>query len=273
MNLDLYDERELTESSSNEEEENESSTKGEIREQDRYLPIANINRIMKKVLPLNAKISREAKETIQECASEFISFITSEASDKCNNDRRKTINGEDILAAMKILGFDQYINPLTLYLAKYRDYISRRTKKGDQNEAQRSRSPSSLYLNHISPSSAQKRKSELMLSKEYPQRNLIDDQISQESIYKTRKYSSEIQGNDAADAYNSISLPPQPEILAETEQNSQFTETNFNNVQIFSENYNPNVQEISNYQGILEAVVLNSKNVEFPVLEEHINHL
>ena len=48
------------------------------REQDRLLPVANISRIMKKVLPANAKIAKDAKEAIQECTSEFISFITSE---------------------------------------------------------------------------------------------------------------------------------------------------------------------------------------------------
>ena len=51
---------------------------GNVREQDRYLPIANISRIMKKSLPTNAKIAKDAKETVQECVSEFISFITSE---------------------------------------------------------------------------------------------------------------------------------------------------------------------------------------------------
>jgi hypothetical protein len=50
------------------------------REQDRYLPIANISRIMKKALPPNAKIAKDAKETVQECVSEFISFITSEGA-------------------------------------------------------------------------------------------------------------------------------------------------------------------------------------------------
>ena len=49
-----------------------------VREQDRFLPIANISRIMKKSLPNNAKIAKDAKETVQECVSEFISFITSE---------------------------------------------------------------------------------------------------------------------------------------------------------------------------------------------------
>lgn len=51
---------------------------GNVREQDRFLPIANISRIMKKALPPNAKIAKDAKETVQECVSEFISFITSE---------------------------------------------------------------------------------------------------------------------------------------------------------------------------------------------------
>lgn len=50
------------------------------KEQDKYLPIANIARIMKKALPPNAKVAKDAKETVQECVSEFISFITSEVS-------------------------------------------------------------------------------------------------------------------------------------------------------------------------------------------------
>ena len=49
-----------------------------IREQERFLPIANISRIMKKALPSSAKIAKEAKEMVQECVSEFIAFITSE---------------------------------------------------------------------------------------------------------------------------------------------------------------------------------------------------
>ncbi|KAJ6751809.1 hypothetical protein OIU85_002244 [Salix viminalis] len=60
------------------------------REMDRFLPIANVSRIMKKALPANAKISKDAKETVQECVSEFISFITGEASDKCQREKRKT---------------------------------------------------------------------------------------------------------------------------------------------------------------------------------------
>lgn len=76
---------------------------------------------------------------MQECVSEFISFITSEgssrqsplrvichaklkiASEKCHQEKRKTVNGEDILFAMTSLGFENYAEALKIYLAKYRE--------------------------------------------------------------------------------------------------------------------------------------------------------
>lgn len=97
---------------------------------------------MKTALPENAKIAKEAKECMQECVSEFISFITSEgscpprnirqtildpddypitASEKCHQEKRKTVNGEDILFAMTSLGFENYAEALKIYLSKYRE--------------------------------------------------------------------------------------------------------------------------------------------------------
>jgi len=58
---------------------------------------------------------------VQECVSEFISFVTSEASEKCQKEKRKTINGEDLLWAMSTLGFNKYVEPLKHYLTKYRE--------------------------------------------------------------------------------------------------------------------------------------------------------
>ncbi|CAN8065846.1 unnamed protein product [Agarophyton chilense] len=102
------------------ETQNEEPDQG-VREQDRFLPTANIARIMKKALPGNAKVAKDGKDTVQECVSEFVSFITSEASDKCQREKRKTINGDDILWAMSTLGFDKYIEPLKHYLARFRE--------------------------------------------------------------------------------------------------------------------------------------------------------
>lgn len=105
----------------------------EIREQDRWLPIANVDRVMRHSLPKSAKISKEAKECMQECVSEFISFITSQAAEKCLIEKRKTLNGEDILYSLYSLGFENYAEVLRIYLAKYRIYeldeVERRRKK------------------------------------------------------------------------------------------------------------------------------------------------
>ncbi|XP_030472869.1 antifungal protein ginkbilobin-like protein [Syzygium oleosum] len=48
-----------------------------ICKQDRYLPFANISRIMEKAFPADSKITKDTKEIVQERTSEFIiSFIT-----------------------------------------------------------------------------------------------------------------------------------------------------------------------------------------------------
>jgi nuclear transcription Y subunit beta len=75
---------------------------------------------MKSAVPPTAKIAKDAKECVQECVSEFISFITSEAAEKCQMEKRKTIGGEDILYAMSMLGFENYEQTLKIHLAKLR---------------------------------------------------------------------------------------------------------------------------------------------------------
>ncbi|KAH0640171.1 hypothetical protein KY285_036757 [Solanum tuberosum] len=109
----------------------DSSEEGGFKEHDRLLPIANVGRIMKHILPQNAKISKEGKETMQECVSEFISFVTGEASEKCHKEKRKTLNGDDVCWALGNLGFDDYVEPLKRYLHRYRELEG---EKANQNK-------------------------------------------------------------------------------------------------------------------------------------------
>ncbi|KAL4323442.1 hypothetical protein GQ457_11G012370 [Hibiscus cannabinus] len=103
-----------------------------VREQDQFMPIANVIRIMRRILPTHAKISDDAKETIQECVSEYISFVTGEANERCQREQRKTITAEDVLWAMGKLGFDDYVEPLTVFLNRYRENENERTSlRGD----------------------------------------------------------------------------------------------------------------------------------------------
>ncbi|KAF5768092.1 putative transcription factor Hap3/NF-YB family [Helianthus annuus] len=128
------------------------------KEQDRFLPIANVGRIMKKVIPSNGKISKEAKETVQECVSEFISFITGEASDKCQQEKRKTINGDDIIWAITTLGFEEYVDPLKQYLLKYRelegDKVNNNVPKPHLSIEQQHNATSGLPYENVYSSSA-----------------------------------------------------------------------------------------------------------------------
>ena len=53
----------------------------------------------------------------------FFFFWWLRASDKCQREKRKTINGDDLLWAMATLGFEDYIDPLKVYLTRYREVI------------------------------------------------------------------------------------------------------------------------------------------------------
>ncbi|KAF2728552.1 hypothetical protein EJ04DRAFT_449120, partial [Polyplosphaeria fusca] len=66
-----------------------------------------VGRLMKMALSKNAIISASAKVGMQKCASEFISFITSAASGH-RQKNQATIQRENILSALKSLGFQHY---------------------------------------------------------------------------------------------------------------------------------------------------------------------
>ena len=90
-------------------------------EQERYLPLANISRVMRKILPAKYKVSKEAKQSMQESLSEFIAFISSEAGEKCYRDKRKTITGDDLLFGFSKLGFELYFKTMNDYFVFFKD--------------------------------------------------------------------------------------------------------------------------------------------------------
>jgi nuclear transcription Y subunit beta len=93
---------------------------------DRQMPIANIANIMKDAMPPNGKISKDAKELMGKCASEFIAIITCRANDICECEARKTITGEDLIRAMEDLDLTYYSEIMKVYLDKFKE-----TSNGD----------------------------------------------------------------------------------------------------------------------------------------------
>ena len=123
----------------------DGSPSSELREQDRFLPIAVVDRIMKSVdtnsnpykvtVPCPTvvflycfsfkqkrgfQISVGARQCMQECASELINFVTMAAKERCTSPSARTIRGEDIVETLKSLGLDPYVPATQAHLRKHR---------------------------------------------------------------------------------------------------------------------------------------------------------
>lgn len=94
-----------------------------MKQSDRLLPVANVAGIMKKTVPQNAKISKDAKEMMQRAASEFIAFITCKAQDLCKAEKRKTLTGEDLVVAVEHLGMPLHADAARRVLYKLKEGI------------------------------------------------------------------------------------------------------------------------------------------------------
>jgi histone H3/H4 len=70
----------------------------------------------------NISVSDDALFAIQKHAHDFVSFITHEANEICSKDKRKTITGDDIIAAFDSMGFDNYSRILQVYYIKWKHH-------------------------------------------------------------------------------------------------------------------------------------------------------
>ena len=80
-----------------------------LTEQERLLPLANIGHIMASVLPKNAKISKEAKQLMQELTTELICFATSECNDVSLAHGHKSIGVDDLVEGFENVDLGMFI--------------------------------------------------------------------------------------------------------------------------------------------------------------------
>ena len=66
-----------------------------------------------------AQLIEQQQSAIKQCVRKAQQACR--ASDKCQKEKRKTINGDDLLWAMGTLGFEDYVAPLNVYLGKFRE--------------------------------------------------------------------------------------------------------------------------------------------------------
>ena len=72
---------------------------------------------------------RHRRATPSTRRSEFVCFVTEEAAGRCAEEKRKTINGDDLIFALQNLGFEEYVPPLQSYLAQYRRVSKQKEKE------------------------------------------------------------------------------------------------------------------------------------------------
>ena len=82
------------------------------------------------------KVSSEARQRFLDSATEFVMFITQEASDMCAAERRRVMNSNDILTAVETLGFGQQYEAVARR-ALMRLGEAQQQAQGDSAEAQR----------------------------------------------------------------------------------------------------------------------------------------
>ena len=95
-------------------------------------PKTTILRLMRKSGIKDMSISDEALFEVQKHATSFISFITSEANEKCTREKRKTLGGDDIVHAFDSMGFDEYAKVIRSLNYKLRQV--KRTTSARDNE-------------------------------------------------------------------------------------------------------------------------------------------
>ena len=109
-----------------------------LTEQERLLPLANIAHMMASMLPKNAKISKEAKQLMQELTTEFMCFTTSECNDVSLSHNRKSIGFEDLVEGFENVDLGMFIPIMRMQEEIYQKKQERkRAEQGKSAEPRR----------------------------------------------------------------------------------------------------------------------------------------
>ncbi|CAI9782325.1 unnamed protein product [Fraxinus pennsylvanica] len=93
---------------------NPSSSSTKISHKPEVVPLATLARIMNIILPEDVKIADGTKKRGKECVVEFIYYATNQAIKKHGGACYVTLTTQDVNDAMRTLGLDNYIEPLTI---------------------------------------------------------------------------------------------------------------------------------------------------------------
>ncbi|CAH0547479.1 unnamed protein product [Brassicogethes aeneus] len=106
--------------------------------EDLNLPNMSVQKIIKEAIPENVNIGKDARSALSRAASVFILYVTSQASKEAQKANRKTLIGQDVIAALEELEFEDFIDPLQDLLKEFKDSKkktpSKTKKQNDETE-------------------------------------------------------------------------------------------------------------------------------------------
>jgi len=93
-----------------------------LKNSDVFYPVQTVAKISRRAISTYSTISPENSIEIHRCVKEFASLIASEAGiqSMLEHPSRNLLQGEDILAALTLLGYEDYAEILEIYLQKLR---------------------------------------------------------------------------------------------------------------------------------------------------------
>lgn len=83
-------------------------------------PLACISRVIKTALPDNIMMTKDARQAFIRAAGIFIFYVTHCANDYAKENKRATINTQDMKNALKELDFKEFELPIDDFLDHYR---------------------------------------------------------------------------------------------------------------------------------------------------------
>lgn len=117
------------------------------RPEDLNLPGAVVSRIVKDALPPSTKVSKEAQQAIAKAASVFVLYATSCSNQIAGRSNRKTIHGQDVIAAMEDMEFDKFIKPLETSLEGWKQSQQKKKDAAKRKADEKKDSPSKAKAN------------------------------------------------------------------------------------------------------------------------------
>lgn len=93
------------------------------------LPKATVQKIVGEILPDGYSFTKDAREALIECCIEFLMIVSTESNDIADRELKKTISTDHVLAALKNLGFGEYLPTLFHIIDQFKISSKIREKK------------------------------------------------------------------------------------------------------------------------------------------------